>query len=821
MHKKSFIQWYMSDGFREFFAIWKRFIRFIPRYFSIALLLRTILAPWHKDISPKNWRGFNPIKSTQKILWNFFARIIGATVRVIVIMWAILIWACVIVGGSITIMMYIAAPVFWIISFVFFFGSFWLIAVSIFFITTSVVIFAYRIYRISGHKTYKQMDIAELHQQKWFYRVYERMGVNESDIPESVHSDFEAFKKFLIAQDITIEEFERITAWEIEKQKEREEDARFFSAKKLLKKQPIGLNWHFGYTVQLDKYAQDLTRFDTSDYAHAPFYGFEQEMNLVEVVLARPSENSTILTGEPGIGRHLIVHELARRIRSGYFEHNFMKHLRVLQCDFKGIMAQARSTGEDVENVIHELFYEAAYAGNVILVVDNLEQYMNTDSSHGFSFSTMIDEYASLESFRMIGIVTDEDFHEQIENNRVLMRHFDVIPLHEMSEKNTMKVLFTRFYGKEHTPFTYQALRQIIVNANRYTNTAPLPTRAIDLAMEVFVVWQNSGAKFITRQTVDDFVREKTGVPVGDMQVGESDQLLSLEDTFHESIVGQDYAVKNVASAVRRMRSGMARPDKPAGSFLFLGPTGVGKTEMAKVLAEQYYGSKDKVIRLDMSEFQGENAIDRLLGSKELSQQGILTTAAREHPYGLLLLDEIEKANPRVLDIFLQILDEGFLHDAFGRKVSFTTMIIIATSNAAAIMIKKMIENGIESDVMKKKIVDVIIDSGAFRPELLNRFDDVVIFHPLGDAHIPQVTQMLLAKFAKRVDRDQHITVMFDDGVAEEIITKGFDPVFGARSLIHYIDGTISDALAKKLIAGNIHRGETVQVTVDDMDGIA
>ena len=818
MNKKSFFNWYIKDGLREFFAIWKRLIVFIPKYFSINLLFRTLFSPWHKDISYKNWRGFNPVKSTQKIVWNVFACIIGGIVRITIISVALIVWICVCVLGCIIILMYIAAPLFWIVSFVFFFHAYWIVAVITFAVTVGVILFAYRIFRISGHASYAQMDIMDLHLQKWFYRVYERIGVNKKDIPQGVLTDFGALTDFLIKNDVTTEEFEKIIAWEIEKQQEREEDARFFSAKKFLKRRPIGLNWHFGYTVTLDKYAQDITRFDTSNYVYAPFFGFDEEMHLVEIVLARPIENSVMITGEAGSGRHMIVHELARRIRSGYFADNFMKHMRVLQCDFSSIMAQVRSEGGDAELVINNLFHEAAYAGNVILMVDNFEKYMHTQNSHGFSFSAIIDEYASMQSFRMIAVTTESGFYDSINENRVLMRHFDVVPVQEMSEENAMRVLFARFYGKDHTPFTYQSLRQILINSQKYTNTSPLPARAIDLAMEVFVLWQSHGAGFITAQTVDDFIREKTGVPVGKMQEGESEQLLSLEDSFHEQIVGQETAVRSVAAAVRRMRSGMARSGKPAGSFLFLGPTGVGKTEMAKVLAQQYFGARDKILRLDMSEFQGDAALDRLIGSKSLNQQGILTTAAREHPYGLLLLDEIEKASPRVLDVFLQVLDEGFLHDSFGRKVNFSTMIIIATSNAASIAIKQMIENGATEDVMKKEVIDTIIKSGTFRPEFLNRFDDVVIFHPLSNDHIPNVTSMLLAKFSARMDKEQHITVAFDESVVQKIITDGFDPVFGARSLIHYIDDKIADALAKKLITGDVKRGEVVRFTAEDMN---
>jgi ATP-dependent Clp protease ATP-binding subunit ClpC len=818
MKKQNFLRWYYSTGLREWFIIWRRFVRFIPKYFSMALLFKTLFSPWHRDISPKTWRGFDPIKSTEKIFGNVFSRIMGAIVRFSVIIFTLGVWLFAIVGGAFIIAIYIFAPIFFISAFIILFTNQWLVGLSLIVVILVIIFNTFVIYKVSAHKSYNQMDIMELNQQNWFYRVYERIGVTKENIPEDVLHDFEVFKQFLRKKDITIEEFEKIIAWEIEKQQEREINAQPFALKKFLQKRPVGLNWHFGYTTELDKYVQDLTRLDTSREIYAQFYGFAQEMKLVDVVLARSGENSVILTGEAGIGKHMIVQELARRIRSGYFGDDFMRHMRVLQCDFTSVIAEARNQGQDPESLIHHLFFEAAYAGNVILVVDELEKYMNTQDQYGFSFIKIINQYADLTTFRMIGITTEDGFHEYINDKQVFLRNFDVVPIHEMSEDETMHILFTRFYGKDHTPFTYQALRQIIIDSTKYANTSPLPARAIDLAMSIFVSWQKSGSGFIDEQTVDGYIREKTGVPVGKMRAGESEKLLSLEDAFHERIVGQDAAVKSVASAVRKMRSGMTQANKPAGSFLFLGPTGVGKTEMAKVLANQYYGSRDKVIRLDMSEFQGENALDRLIGSKELKQQGILTTAAREHPYALLLLDEIEKANPRVLDLFLQILDEGFLHDAFGRKVNFTTMIIIATSNAAALTVKKMVEAKKDEDVMKKQVINTIIDSGIFRPEFINRFGNVVIFQPLAENEVEFVVEILLKEFEAKMEKEYNIDIVFDEGVTQKIIKEGFDPVFGARSLIHYIDSTVTDALAKKLITGDVQRGDSVHFGVADME---
>jgi ATP-dependent Clp protease ATP-binding subunit ClpA len=743
---------------------------------------------------------------------------IGAIVRLCVVLFGVITWSAVIGCGTIAIILYITAPVAMIVSITMFFGVSQVVGVVLFFATCFVIFFALQVYYIGGHMPYKYMTIRQLHEQKWFHRVYAYIGVEPSDIPYDLLDDYDRFAQFLATRDVTGDDFDMVVAWETQRQIEREEHAYFLSVSRLAQIRPIGLRWHYGYTIHLDRYAEDLTARPVHSYSEHTFFGFEQEMQMLEIVLARPHENNAILTAQAGTGRHMIIHELARRIRTGFYDGTYLQYMRILQCDFTSVMAQARSIGADQEFVIHNLFHEAAYAGNVIFVVDNFEQYMDANDNRDFSFITIIDEYASLPTFRMVALATEEAFHENIASEQIITRHFDVIPVHEMSADHALKILFMRFCRDHAAPFTLQALRQIISNADRYTNDAPLPTRAIDLAMEVVLYWQKSGEQFITVDVVDGFVREKTGIPVGKIMQKEQDQLLSLENLFHQKIIGQHAAVQTVASAVRRMRSGVGHTDKPAGSFLFLGPTGVGKTEMAKTVAQQYFGSQDKVVRIDMSEYQGDHAIDRLIGSKELNQQGTFVSEVREHPYALLLLDEIDKANPRVLDLFLQILDEGFAHDAFGRKVSFNTMIIIATSNAGALTIKKMVEMDINPADMEKKVVDVIINDGIFRPEFINRFDDIVIFDPLAGDDVHSIAQLLLEKFADRVADEHNIDIDFDPEIAREIIRRGYDPVFGARSLARFIDDKIADVLAKKLITGNVRRGEHLRFSVLDME---
>ena len=253
-----------------------------------------------------------------------------------------------------------------------------------------------------------------------------------------------------------------------------------------------------------------------------------------------------------------------------------------------------------------------------------------------------------------------------------------------------------------------------------------------------------------------------------------------------------------------RARIGMSSETKPMGSFLFLGPTGVGKTETAKALAEAYFGDENKMIRLDMSEYQKIDSIDRLIGSGETGKPGILENKVRESPYALLLLDEIEKSHPDVLNLFLQVLDEGWLTDAFGKKINFKNQIIIATSNAGSEIIKEAVESKMNPEEIQKKVTDFVTKEGIFRPELLNRFEGVVFFHSLTLEDLAQVTALILERYAARLEKEKNIRIIFDPGIIEKIVLEGNDPLFGARAINRYVEDKIGDNIVKKIIAGEI-----------------
>jgi ATP-dependent Clp protease ATP-binding subunit ClpA len=295
----------------------------------------------------------------------------------------------------------------------------------------------------------------------------------------------------------------------------------------------------------------------------------------------------------------------------------------------------------------------------------------------------------------------------------------------------------------------------------------------------------------------------------------EREKLLDLENILKARIVGQDEAVKTVSSAVRRARSGITNPDRPLGSFLFLGPTGVGKTETTKVLADVFFGESARILRLDMSEYSGADSVEKLIGSFGSGKEGVLSSLLRERQYGVLLLDEFEKTTPDVMNLFLQILDEGFFSDSSGRKVSARNLIIIATSNAGSDRIWSAMQAGKDLSREKDAIVDDIVKSGVFKPELLNRFDGVVLFHPLTPAHLKRIAGLMLQKLHDRLAM-QGINLAIDENLIDYVVGFGTDPKFGARPMNRAIQDKVEEAVARKILADSIPKGQEIRLNQGD-----
>ncbi|MFC1756356.1 AAA family ATPase [Patescibacteria group bacterium] len=814
--KRIFFAWYYTHGIEELLEIWKNFLVFALYFFSIKDLIFTLISPWKRDVSPRNWKGWKPFKSLELVIGNIFSRFIGLLVRSTIITLGLIVLFFIFAAGLAIVLIWIAQPlvIAILVAKIIPENNLYLIGLVVLLVFD---VFAYLGYRNSVRLPYREMDFRELKKHGVLKRVYDRMGLEEDKIDINTLENKEKLKAFLKNIDLTEADFNRILSWETGYRQKYDNLRKFWRWENLDKITPIGKNWRYAYTVHLDDLSLDLSEHDVTEYSKFDLVGRENEFNVIKLVLKRPVQNNVLITGAAGIGKKTTIHYLAKLIRQNRIEGRLWDK-RIVILEMGEAISFALRNGNDPEGYIRKLFGEAAYAGNTILVIEDIEHYLgDVSDSNQLNIANIIHEFLPLKSFQIIAMSTSSGYHNLIEKQEDITKYFDVVEITEPTEEETIEIMLQTYENAESKSvvFTYQGLKNIIKLASRYKWESPLPERALDLMKEVLVFWQTKGsARLIEPETVNNFVTMKTGIPVGKIKVDEKEKLLNLEKILHQRVIGQNEAINEVAEALRRTRSGIGNDKKPIGSFLFLGPTGVGKTETAKALAQTYFGNEEKMIRLDMSEYQSPGSIDRLVGSSQTGRRGYVIDKVKDNPYSLILMDEIEKAYPDILDLFLQVLDEGFLTDAFGEKVNFRNTIIIATSNAGSSIIKKMIDEMRSAEDIQKRVIDYAIEKNIFRPEFLNRFNGVIFFAPLGENELRSVVELLLRKFAKRLAAEKNIEVEFNDGVVEKIIKEGYNPIFGGRSLNRYIEDKIEDTIVKKIISEEIKKGEKVKITL-------
>jgi ATP-dependent Clp protease ATP-binding subunit ClpC len=817
--------WHYSLGIFAYISVWKDFLIYIPKRFAITWHLRTLFFPWKRDISQVGRQGFHPALWAQNFLINTITRFIGAAVRGSVIVLGILVELVTVILGILFLVEWLFLPLFLILTFLLvpqaFAKSIFSGLGNIFLFFTSLWVFflSIRLYR-DKKNDYFSMDIEKLAQQNWFERVWMRIGGKPSQSTARIIGKPELFDRFLESRSITTDNFQQIIGHELLCQIEREKKKKFWLRENLYAKMPIGKSWTYAFTVNLDKFSTDLSQGDSSEYRNETLIGRDENINMLELILSRPQQNNVFIIGEAGIGKHALIHELARRIRENSARPTLINK-RVLEVKLGEILGGAKNQTNSGA-ILREIFFEAAYAGNIILVIDDIDRYLKASPQEADEdISGVLLEFLNYPTFQVVGTTTPDKYHEDIEKNERVTKYFEKIQMNEADKDAAIEVLLDKLKDLEinRIIFSFQSLKEIIKLSDRYLVDAPFPEKAIDLMEEVLLYWgEHHAGEIITPDVVDEVISQKVHVPIGEMDKNEKDRLLQLESVLHERIIGQDLAVKQIAETVRRARIGMASESKPLGSFLFLGPTGVGKTETAKALAEAYFGNEQKMIRLDMSEYQKIDSIDRLIGAEGTGKPGILENKVRENPYALLLLDEIEKAHPDVLSLLLQILDESWLTDAFGKKINFKNQIIIATSNAGAEIIKEAVESKMSPDEIQKKVTDFVIREGIFRPELLNRFEGVIFFHSLSLEDLVQVTALILERYAMRLSKEKNIRVSFDPAIIEKIVREGNDPLFGARAINRYVEDKIGDNIVKKIIAGEIKEAAEFSFGPEDIE---
>ena len=551
-------------------------------------------------------------------------------------------------------------------------------------------------------------------------------------------------------------------------------------------------------TPVLNKYGRDLTR-QAKNGELDPVIGRENEIQRIIQILSRRTKNNPVLIGDPGVGKSAIIEGLAQRIASGNIP-ELLKNKRVVTLDLGGMLAGTKYRGE-FEERIKAAIDELIENKNTILFIDELHTIVGAGASEGsIDASNIMKPALARGEMQVIGATTLDEYRRYIEKDAALERRFQPVTVGEPTKEEA-------------------------VNNQNFERAAAIrdEERAIrDEMTSRKASWEREreGRKcVVTENSIAEVVNAWTGIPVNRLTEDESEKLLHLEDELHKRVIGQDEAVEAVARAIRRARAGLKDPKRPMGSYLFLGPTGVGKTELSKALAEVMFSNEDAMIRLDMSEYMESHSVSKLVGSPPgyvgFDEGGQLTERVRRKPYCVILLDEIEKAHPDVFNILLQVLEDGRLTDSKGRTVDFRNTIIIMTSNigAAAAAGRNTVGFGSESKALTyERMREAMMGElkKTFSPEFLNRIDEIIVFHPLEQEQAAKIVRLMLKGVADRL-RERGIDLTFSEGAVEQLSRDGFDPVYGARPLRRAIQHQVEDSLSEELLSGKIRLGDKVK----------
>ncbi|WP_337415540.1 ATP-dependent Clp protease ATP-binding subunit [Anaerotignum faecicola] len=637
-------------------------------------------------------------------------------------------------------------------------------------------------------------------------------------------------------------------------------------------------------TETLDKFSRDMTAL-AKQGKFDPIVGREQEIERIIRILSRRTKNNPCLMGDPGVGKTAIVEGLAQKISDGNVP-DTLRHKRILSLDLSAMVAGSKYRGEFEERMKKALEDVKAAGNIILFIDEIHTVIGAGAAEGAIDASNILKPALARGEIQLIGATTLEEYRKHIEKDAAFERRFQPVRVEEPTEAVAVQMLTALKdpYEMHHrVRISDEAIAAAVRLSARYVTERFLPDKAIDLIDEAASclrlsaytaptsikeleariaeleqeketaikteefeqaaeikklqdglrtslkaakrAWESthdSGEIVVTADNVAEIVSRWTGIPVQSMQEEESQRLLHLEEVLHKRVIGQDEAVKALAKAVRRGRVGLKDPNRPIGSFLFLGPTGVGKTELSKALAEALFGDENAMVRIDMSEYMEKHSVSRMVGSPPgyvgYEEGGQLSEKVRRNPYSVVLFDEIEKASPEVFNILLQVLDDGHITDGQGRKVDFKNTVIIMTSNAGARSIaapKRLGFTSVETpeqsyEMMKKGVMDEI--KTIFKPEFLNRIDDIIVFHPLEKEEITRIVRLLTDVMAKRVKENMNITVSFTKKAIEKIAEEGYDKAYGARPLRRAIQSKIEDAFAEEYLLGNIKAGDKVSV---------
>jgi ATP-dependent Clp protease ATP-binding subunit ClpC len=583
--------------------------------------------------------------------------------------------------------------------------------------------------------------------------------------------------------------------------------------RELLKpKRNLNVAWTAQPTPMLDRFSENLTELARLGFMPKAEVR-EEEIQRALAILTRNTKNNVILVGQPGVGKSSIVGGIALEMIKPSAP-TALQDKKLISLNTSRLVAEAPGFG-GVQALLAKVVDEASRAGNVVLYIANTHILATAQAGGIANITGILLPALQSNSFQFIGTSNPEEYRAFIENNEELSNFLEEIEIKELDAKSATLVL-TYLAGlierKQGVIITLAAIKKAVELTVKYIHDRVLPDKAEEVLDEAAALAVQSRQVIVSDDLISKVIETRTKVPVEAAQGAESQKLLNLESQIHQRLINQNEAVGVVSDALRRARAELASDKKPIGNFLFVGPTGVGKTELAKTLAAVYFGGEDSMIRLDMTEFKTSESINRLigapLGTTEVEKGGVFTEAVRHKPFSLILLDELEKAAQNVQDVFLQVMDDGRLTDSSGRQIDFTNSILIATSNAGSQFIADSIRSGKDYQTMRQELINQVLQQ-SFKPEFLNRFDAVVVFKPLTLAEVKEIAKLQIVQLKAKLEA-QKIRLVVEDEAVDKLAKLGFDPSFGARPLRRVIQEKVENEIAKEILAGSIKPGDQV-----------
>ncbi|TSC88113.1 MAG: ATP-dependent Clp protease ATP-binding subunit ClpC [Microgenomates group bacterium Gr01-1014_16] len=783
-----FLSWHYSIGLKIYSYKWYFALARVNHYFSLPQLLLTLFFPWKRLVEQDSLPGFHPLKEFEQLTFNLVSRGIGAFVRIVLFFTGSLVMSAVLFAGLIGFLVWLVFP---FVTYPYFSNSYLLHAKILAGLTPANFLASH-----PGKFLLSHSGLSSLQLPKSFPPVSSLTRLLEYITGQP---DFSPDK--LRHFGVTVDDLLLAAHWWDKLNYQIDPLAATLS----FSRAGIGQELVFGYTPQLDKYVTDYTASYSAFASH--LVSREAVVNQVERSLS--TGRSVLIIGQPGVGKRTVAMEFARRASGGEFG-TAMSYKRVLELDYNFLLSDSFDINAK-KTKLSRLLSEASAAGNVILVLRDLHRLVNP-AVEGLDFTDVFESH--FHRLPIIAVIAQVDYERFLAPLASLRKYFDPITIIPPTKDEALIILLNsaqRWEAQTGVIVTTPALRAIISGSDRFITEIPFPEKALELLDNIVAFAQRQKLGSVTVEHVNAVLSEKTGVPLARLTSRERDLLKDLESALHKNLVNQETAVTAIAKALRARALGVRDDHRPTGSFLFLGPTGVGKTQTAKVLSETYFGSQKYILRYDMAEYSGSEGLIRLIGSSQTNQPGSMTTAIKNRPASLLLLDEFEKSSPDVYNLFLALLDEGEITDGQNRKILCRHLFVIATSNAAAEFIREQVNAGLHGEPLQTAVLEYIQKERLFSPEFLNRFDGVVVFEPLTPVHLTQIARLLLTELQTNlIQKNLHLQITPE--LCERLGTDGYDPAMGARPMRRLIDLTLGDLIASAMLNDSLSEGDTFQI---------